>query len=436
MSDAALPVPESSKPKPAASSSKGASVPASVFNLAKNIMGAGAISLPAGIVAIGDVKSAVLPAVGILTVMGSLSGYSFSVIGQECARYNAKSFEEVWASTIGEKSMWMISCSIATTTFLACLAYSMIIGDLISALAVTAGMEGLLAKRSTAILAITGGIVTPLCFLKSLAALSFTSLLGVLGVIFSTVVMGLRFFDGSYLPTGMYFESVAPNLKPLFGVKGYWKLDHMAFVLLSCLSTAFLSHFNAVAFYNQLKDRSVARFNTVVRWGFSTAVVVFAGMMAFGFGTFGANTSGNVFVNYSALDNLATVCRLATGFSIIFTYPLAFVGLRSTAFNLFKVKNPTPKQSFLLTSGLLTSITGLALVLQDLGFVAAFTGSLMGSLIIYIFPALMRLKSLSRDPATKPRDKLSAYGLLGIGSVLGVVGIAVSFLKQFTKVLG
>ena len=72
---------------------------------------------------------------------------------------------------------------------LACLAYSMIIGDLISALVLSAGISGVLAKRSTAIIAVTGGVVAPLCFLKSLSALSFTSILGVLGVVFSTAVM-------------------------------------------------------------------------------------------------------------------------------------------------------------------------------------------------------------------------------------------------------
>ena len=78
----------------------------------------------------------------------------------------------------------------------------MIIGDLISALVLSAGISGLLAKRSTAIIAVTGGVVAPLCFLKSLSALSFTSILGVLGVVFSTAVM-VRGLCAS--PTSLFF---------------------------------------------------------------------------------------------------------------------------------------------------------------------------------------------------------------------------------------
>lgn len=50
---------------------------------------------------------------------------------------------------------------------------------------------------------------------------------------------------------------------------------------------------------------------------------VFAAMMAFGFGTFGAATVGNVFVNYASTDALAILCRIAIVFSIIFTYAIS-----------------------------------------------------------------------------------------------------------------
>jgi len=84
-----------------------------------------------------------------------------------------------------------------------------------------------------------------------------------------------------------------------------------------------------------------------------------------------------------------------------------------------------------------STIEGAALALKDLGFVAALTGSLMGSLIIYIFPALFRLKSLKNiEKRLSFTEKASTYGLIGFGSILGVVGVAVSVLKQFTSVLG
>jgi sodium-coupled neutral amino acid transporter 11 len=346
---------------------RGSSKAVSIFNLAKGIMGAGAISLPGSISAIGDVKAAIAPAVTILGVMGFLSAYSFSMIGQECERYNATSFEEVWEKTLGNSTLWIISSSVVTTTFLACVAYSMIIGDLVSALASTLGFN-LLSTRSSAIIGVTGCIVAPLCFLKNLSALSPTSFLGVFGVIFSTMVMGLRFFDGSYLPQGKYFKDLV--LKPSFGnIRNGWKLDHMTFVILSCLGTAFLAHFNAPTFYNDLEDKSPAKFNSVISWAFGLSASIFMGMMVFGFGTFGSSTLGNVFMNYNPADRLATLCRFATALSITFTYPLAFVGLKKGVFSLLKNPNPSEKTNAVVTTLLLAFMTSCALILKDLGFV-------------------------------------------------------------------
>lgn len=408
----------------------------STFNLAKGIMGAGAIALPGSVSAIGDVKSAVWPTFAILVVMGCFSAYTFSMIGAECERNNAATFDEAWAATVGEKSKWILSSSLVITTYLACLAYSMIIGDLFSALTASAGATGVLAKRSVSILGITGIVVVPLCFLKSLAALQYTSILGVIGVVFTTVVMGIRSMDGSYLPTGAFFASLPAVKQPLFDVKGCWKLDEKAFVLISCLSTAFLTHFNAPVFYNELENKSMPRFNKVIASAFSISTLVFAGLIGFGFRTFGENCLGNILNNYAATDGLASLCRIAIGFSIVFTYPLAFTGLKNGLLGLLNMDNPTEAQSTILTLSTLASITAGALVLQDLGFVAAITGSLMGSLIIYVFPGLMRLGSLKNFPATASKgQKLRAWGLVGLGSMLGCVGVTVSILKQFTNVL-
>lgn len=60
---------------------------------------------------------------------------SFVVIWQ------VNNFEDLWAATVGASSKWVVSSAITVTTFLACIAYAMIIGDLVSAMAATAGVQ-------------------------------------------------------------------------------------------------------------------------------------------------------------------------------------------------------------------------------------------------------------------------------------------------------
>jgi hypothetical protein len=172
--------------------------------------------------------------------------------------------------------------------------------------------------------------------------------------------------------------------------------------------------------------------------------------------------------------------------------------LKKGVFALMNQPQPSEATNALVITALLAVVTSVALVLQDLGFVAAITGSLMGSTIIYTFPALFKvparlsqahagseapfagaffildmrdfqrstqfawawpslaspfhvcsrfcvplcapaaqLKSLQqlKRPLTGC-EKASTYGLMGVGGVLGVVGVAISVLKQFTTLLG
>lgn len=71
---------------------------------------------------------------------------------------------------------------------------------------------------------------------------------------------------------------------------------------------------------------------------FSTAMAialgVFSTMMLFGFRTFGAASQTLLLNNYHRTDDpLASLARLATGFSILCGYPLMFAALKSSFFN-------------------------------------------------------------------------------------------------------
>jgi hypothetical protein len=112
-----------------------ASLASSTFNLAKSIVGAGVLSLPAGVAFFSDSPSALLPASIICAVFGIVAAYSFSSIGRVCRDTKSHSFQEAWEKTVDKNSAWLISGSITSMCFLASLTYSIVIGDAFSALA-------------------------------------------------------------------------------------------------------------------------------------------------------------------------------------------------------------------------------------------------------------------------------------------------------------
>ena len=104
------------------------------------------------------------------------------------------------------------------------------------------------------------------------------------------------------------------------------------FVLISMLASAFLAHYNAPKFYSELQapaeGSKLNRFNFVVASGFLAAAVVMGSVMVGGFLTFGSASQGLILNSYATGDPLAFLARLGIGMSIIFSYPLNFVGLR------------------------------------------------------------------------------------------------------------
>lgn len=63
-----------------------ATVPSSIFNLAKTILGAGILSLPSGVAAFSDSKTALLPATLLLVSLGnSLSTFCVTTLLYSCS---------------------------------------------------------------------------------------------------------------------------------------------------------------------------------------------------------------------------------------------------------------------------------------------------------------------------------------------------------------
>lgn len=226
----------------AISNPDGASIPNEVFNLVKAIVGVGVLSLPAGIAAFADAKSAVLPALTMIAVIGVLSGYGFAIIGKVCAWTGTSSYREAWAASVGEKTSWIPAWSATLKTSMACLAFSMVLGDTFSSLLGT--------PRTPTLIGMTIAILLPLCLMKNLKSLAPFSLLGVMGMAYTALAMTVRWLDGSYAMTataegvvaGSLAKDVAVNLRQAFGNAGGFQsvLNPNSLILLCMLSTAYM----------------------------------------------------------------------------------------------------------------------------------------------------------------------------------------------------
>jgi amino acid permease len=191
--------------------------------------------------------------------------------------------------------------------------------------------------------------------------------------------------------------------------------------------------FNAPKFYTELKNNTLKRYNTVVGTSFGISILLFALVGSLGFLTFGSASSGLILNNYSTKDVLMNLSRVAVAISIVFSFPLAFVGARDGWLDLLKV--PVDKRSNSLlnkaTFAILSVVTLIATQLKELAFIMSFAGATLGNALIYVYPALMFKAAVKKmgDNASKELKNEVPFAMFSasLGLVMGCIGAKMAF---------
>mmetsp|Transcript_36870 Transcript_36870/g.66312 ORF Transcript_36870/g.66312 Transcript_36870/m.66312 type:complete len:491 (+) Transcript_36870:117-1589(+) len=407
-----------------------ATIPDEVFNLVKSIVGAGVLSLPAGIAAFGNAPSALIPATILTTAIGAISAYTFMLIARVCKMTGATSYADCWDKTRGTKTSWIIALSSALDCFMGNLSYSMILADSIRDLLSTFSIA---TSRTHSLIGVTTLILLPLCLVKNLATLAPFSLLGIIGMAYTSFAIGIRYFGGAYAAGGRFLPDIGAALQPSFGTTGAaGVMSPNSLILVCMLSTAYIAHFNAPRFFRELKDNTMSRFGKVTGISFGISTAIYAVVSAMAFLTFGANCDGLILNNYSTKDLLISASRFAVAISLIFSYPLLFVGTRDGTLDLLKIPEDKRTASLLnkTTFALLGLTTAFAWKLTDLSFIASISGAVFGTALIFVFPSLMfrgAIKNLG-DKATARQKLEGKFAMIVniIGIVIAAIGTKMS----------
>jgi amino acid permease len=165
---------------------------------------------------------------------------------------------------------------------------------------------------------------------------------------------------------------------------------------------------------------------------FGIALLLFVAVASFGFATFGTNCAGLVLQNYSTDDSLMSLSRIAVAVSILFSYPLAFVGCINGILDLIQIPQSKRSNKLLniVTIVWLTIITSMAYVLKDLRTLLAFNGATWGNAVIYLLPTYMFVSCVrNRLPERKELQAeiplVIATGVIGL--IMGIIGTILAF---------
>jgi len=373
------------------------SMPAAVFNVCKAQIGSGILALPYAVSKVGDQPRVLIGSSILVVIMGILSAYSFFNIGRMCNDNGAAlSLGEFWEKEVDPNTAWIVSIACFMAPFCVALTYSIAMADTISSLLQSMSLPAILSNRSSSLMAVTLFVLYPLCNLRSLAALSPFSLVGVISVLLTAVVMCMKLVSGAYGPGSLFLNTLRPGLRPSFNKIGIKPIGPSWLMIMSIAANSFLLHFNVPAFYTSLKNNTMKRFGRLTALGFTSTAFLNLAIMVLGFLTFGGNCDGLILNNYSIVDKGAMLCRIFLVLSMVGSYPLMVSSMREEFVKLKYKGEMTDSRFRKWTTIFVSLITGVALVMKDPGFVVSLNGALMASAVIYIFPSIIYLKQINR----------------------------------------
>jgi amino acid permease len=328
--------------------------------------------------------------------------------------------------------------------FACAIIYSGILGDIFTQL-LNGVLSPSLNNRGTNIIVATLTVLLPLSLLKDLSSLAFTSILGFCSIVYTVAFMMFRYLDGSYsVARGGKFvtgeAAAAMAAMPDFANLSLWKVDFTSLVLASNLGLAFIAHYNGPVFYRELENNTMPRFKRMVSTSFTILALLYMCTMLGGVYTFGEACAGNILLNYHPSDVLSILAKVATALSILFGYPLVMCGLKegfvgaaeSCGFN----KVGTDAYHFPVVASFITVITTIAILVEDISLVVGITGAAMGSLIVYIIPAIIYVSAVKKTHGVKSVEYSKSKKVLALvpfGASIGILGVTMTIVEALKK---
>eukprot|EP00939_MAST-03C_sp_MAST-3C-sp1_P003330 g3330.t1 len=311
-----------------------------VFSLVSTILGGGVLSLPYAMSKTGVIGGPLL-----IIICAAISDFSLDLLLLS-ARYGSavETFEEVAKKAFGRRAQIMTVFLLFTLTWVCCVAYAVLIGDMFAPL-VTYAIPGVTISSDgwnrKLLVVICSAAVAPLGMFRSLNALRFTSAFCVCSVALLAICIAIR-----SIKRGVVFSNHDAHD---FGHVRYWP-ESFADVLssLPIYFVSYLCHFNVLSTHCEMKQPSRARVKNVIHITISscTFLYILAGIMGYLYRLDG--TCGDILQNFSTDDVLINIGRLALALTLVLSTPLLVLPCRNAFYRLcMMVRHDCSKRKFI-----------------------------------------------------------------------------------------
>uniref|UniRef100_H0Z6T5 Solute carrier family 38 member 1 n=1 Tax=Taeniopygia guttata TaxID=59729 RepID=H0Z6T5_TAEGU len=274
------------------------------------------------------------------------------------------------------------------------------------------------------VVTVTFCIILPLCLLKNLGYLGYTSGFSLSCMVFFLVVVIYKKFqipcDGQGLnaTSSILSNSSEHTCKPkyvIFNSKTVYALPTIAF--------AFVCHPSVLPIYSELKDRSQKKMQLVSNISFFAMFLMYFMTAIFGYLTFYENVQSDLLHKYQSKDDiLILTVRLAVIVAVILTVPVLFFTVRSSLFEMARKTKFDLCRHVLVTFVLLVIINLLVIFIPSMKDIFGVVGVTSANMLIFILPSSLYLKITQQD-GSKLTQRIWASLFLALGVLFSLVSI-------------
>nr|XP_033813477.1 sodium-coupled neutral amino acid transporter 1 [Geotrypetes seraphini] len=394
----------------------------SIFNLSNAIMGSGILGL-----AFALANTGIFLFVILLVSVTFLSVYSINLL-LTCSKVTGcMVYEKLGEQAFDTPGKLLVFGSTSLQNIGAMLSYLFIVkNELPSAIKFLLGeennsLEWYVDGRFHVVI-VTIGIIFPLCLLKNLGYLGYTSGFSLACMFFFLIVVIYKKFYISCSLPGLN-ETIANVTHDEMCKPKYFTINSKTVYALPTLAFAFVCHPSVLPIYSELKNRSQKRMRMVSHISFFAMFVMYFLTALFGYLTFYGNVDSELLHTYQDKnDMLILTVRLAVIIAVILTVPVLFFTVRSSIFELARKTKYNTWQHVTVTVVLLAIINLLVIYIPSMEDIFGVVGVTSANMLIFILPASLFLKIMKEDE-TKSKQRIWASAFLALGVLFSLVSI-------------
>ncbi|XP_040199840.1 sodium-coupled neutral amino acid transporter 1 isoform X1 [Rana temporaria] len=396
----------------------------SVFNLSNAIMGSGILGLAYALANTGIVLFVLL-----LISVTLLSIYSLNLLLKCSQETGCMVYEKLGEQVFGTPGRMLVFGSTSLQNVGAMLSYLFIVkNELPNVLKFLMGIEDstpwYLDGRFLLVL-VTVIIILPLCLLKNLGYLGYTSGFSLTCMFFFLVVVVYNKFKipcpqdnvngTSSSLHNTTSEQICTPKYVTFNSKTAYALPTLAF--------AFVCHPSVLPIYSELRDRSQKKMQLVSHLSFFAMFIMYLLTAVFGYLTFYNKVHSELLSTYTnQKDALILTVRLAVITAVILTVPVLFFTVRSSLFEVARKTKYNFWQHLIVTIVLLSMIDLLVIFIPSMKDIFGAIGATSANMLIFILPASLYLKITNGNDALGTQ-RLCAFAFFALGLLFSLVSI-------------